>query len=182
MNPRLARSLHNLNERKGHLMAQLESCSPERLCFRPSDEAWCALELLEHLMLSERAVLATMKQNLRGGKRVTLRDRFLSGRVLAITLLPTRLRVPRQASAILPSGKRKDLAALNQDWTDHRKSLADFLESLSDVQRTQGLFRHPFGGWTTAHGALLFVHVHFRHHGYQVARIRRATDNSRTPP
>jgi hypothetical protein len=166
MNPKLARSLRKLNQQTRHLMAQLQSWSPERLYFRPSGEAWSALELPEYLRVTEGAVLATMRRNLQVGNRVTIRDRFRSARILGIMLLPTRLKVPGVVKSILPAGTEKDLSALRQEWVDDRNTLVGFLESLFSSHQKQGVFRHPFGDWTTANGALLFLRSHLHHHRY----------------
>jgi DinB superfamily len=172
MNPKLARSLRKLNEQTEHLIAELQSWFPERLCFRPSGEAWSALDLLDHLRLTEGAVLATMRRNLMAGNRVTVRDRFRSARILGIMLLPTRLKAPGAVKSILPAGTVKDLSALRQEWVGDRNTLAGFLGSLSSSDQKQGVFRHPFGGWTTANGALLFLRSHLHHHRYQLYQLR----------
>ena len=163
MSPMLARSPRKLNEQTQHLTGELRIWSPDRLCFRPSGEAWSALELLEHLRLTEGTVLATMRRNLRAGNRVTMLDRFRSGLILGIMLLPTRLQLPGAVKSILPGGVEKDLSALRQEWADDRKELTGFLESLSSSDREKGVFRHPFGGWTTANDALLFLRSHLHH-------------------
>jgi hypothetical protein len=62
---------------------------------------------------------------------------------------------------------------LHLEWADVRERLTDFLESLSSTDGKQGVFRHPFGGWTTANGALVFLRAHMHHHRYQLARLRR---------
>jgi hypothetical protein len=96
-------------------------------------------------------------------------------------LLPTRLKVPGPVKAILPARIQRDLPALHHEWTDDRKALAAFLESLSGPDQKQGVFRHPFGGWTTPNGALLFLRSHLRHHRYQLARLRKASACHPTP-
>jgi len=175
MNPRLARSLRKLDEQLEHLMTEVQSWHPERRCFRPSGEAWSALDLLEHLRLTEGAVFATMRRNLGTRNRVTLRDRFRSARVLGIMLLPTRLKVPAAVKPVLHPGAPKDLCALRKEWSEDRRALTGFLESLSSTDQELGVFRHPFGGWTTPSGALLFLRSHLRHHRYQLARLRRSS-------
>jgi len=175
MDASLARSLRKLNDRTENINGELQTWSPVRLGYRPSDDAWSALDLLEHLRLTERAVLETMQRNLGSGNRVTLKDRFRSARVLAIMLLPTRLKVPGSVKSILPTRAPGDLAEIRIEWTHDRRRLADFLETLSGTDREEGVFRHPFGGWTTPRGALCFLRSHLCHHRYQLARLRRSS-------
>ena len=116
-----------------------------------------------------------MRQNLRAGNRVTILDRFRSACIVGIMLAPTRLKVPGAVNSIMPLGTPKDLSALRKEWAADRQTLTSFLESLSGTEQQLGVFRHPFGGWTTPNGALLFLRSHLRHHLYQLARLRRIT-------
>jgi hypothetical protein len=116
-----------------------------------------------------------MRRNLQAGNRVTILDHFRSARILGIMFLPTRLKVPGDVKSILPACVPKELSMLRQEWAADREQLAGFLKSLSGGDQQQGVFRHPFGGWTTANGALLSLRSHLRHHRYQLARLRRAS-------
>ena len=139
----LTRPLAKLKHQTGQLLAELRTWSPQCLRFRPSGEAWSALDVLEHLRLTEVAVLATMRRNLPDQNRVTLRDRLLSARILAVMLLPARVKVPAAVQSILPTATGRDLSALLRAWESDRTELAGFLESLSPVDQRQGVFRHP---------------------------------------
>jgi hypothetical protein len=174
------RRLAKLNHQTRQVMAELQTWSPERLRFRPSGEAWSALDVLEHLRLTEAAVVATMQHNLPDKNRATIQDYVLGARILGVMFLPARVKVPGAVKSILPTTKERDLSALRQAWEFDRTKLASFLESLSVVDQQKGVFRHPFGGWATANGALLFLRSHLHHHRYQLARLRRASKDLAT--
>jgi len=176
----LSRSLARLNRQTRQVTTELETWPAQRLSFRPSGEAWSALDVLEHLRLTEISVLAMMERTLPEQNRVTVQDHVLNARILAVMLLPARVRVPVAVKSILPTAIERDLSALRQAWEADRTKLAGFLESLSMVDRQQGVFRHPFGGWATANGALLFLRSHLHHHRYQLARLRRASKDLAT--
>jgi hypothetical protein len=183
MSPQTANSLRRLNLTTESLFAELQSWPPESLCFRPTAEAWSALDLMEHLRLAEAAVLTTMQHNLEARNRITILDRFRSAFILGIMLLPTRVKVPGQVTEILPPAAQKDFEAIRKEWAEDRKRLAAFVESLSTTDHKRGIFRHPVGGWTTPNGALLFLRSHLRHHRYQVARLWKAVGRPlQTPP
>src|SRR5271167_314412 len=95
MTSRLLRSLSRLEGRTRSLINELCTWTPEQLQFRPSPTSWSALELIEHLMLAERAVLQVMRNSMGEGREVTVSDRFRSAVVLGMMSLPLRLKVPR---------------------------------------------------------------------------------------
>lgn len=175
MQARLRRNLAKLNEQTQHLFAELQHWSPERLRFRAELESWSVLDILDHLVLTERAVLAVMRQNLNAGNVINLRDRLRNLFVNGIMMLPTRLQVPTSVTFLLPSRTRVDLCGLRSEWDADRKALSTFLEGLSSADRRKGVFRHPVGGWTTPNGGLVFLRLHLHHHRYQFARIRKAS-------
>lgn len=78
----LLRSLSRLERRTQRLLDNLCTWTPERLQLRPSLESWSALDLIDHLMRTVRAVLATMRSNLSAGNDVTLRDRYRNAVIL----------------------------------------------------------------------------------------------------
>lgn len=174
MTSRLLRSLSRLEWRTRSLIDQLCTWSPEQLRFRPSPTSWSALELIEHLMLAERAVLQTMRSNLGEGRDVRMIDRLRSAMVLAMMVSPLRLKVPHEVNQLNPSKMQPDLMSLRDSWREDRRALAEFLAGLSVSDRKLGIFRHPAGGWTSAGGAMVFLRFHLWHHSYQFRRLRKA--------
>jgi len=173
MTDRLLRSLSRLERRTRRLLDELCTWTPEQLRLRPSPASWSALELIEHLMLSERAVLGMMRSNVGEGRDITVGDRFRSAVVLGMMALPLRLNVPNTVEEIIPSKMQPDLRSLRDSWSDDRRVLAAFLAGLSRADRKLGVFRHPVGGLTTAGGALVFLSLHLWHHSYQFRRLRK---------
>jgi len=173
MTDRLRHSLSRLERRTRRLLDELCTWTPEQLRFRPSPASWSALELTEHLMLTERAVSEMMRRNISEGRDVRMRDRFRSALVLGMMALPLRLNVPDTVNQIIPSKMQPDLRSLRDSWSHDRRVLAAFLAGLSIADRKLGVFRHPAGGWTTAGGALVFLRLHLWHHSYQFRRLRK---------
>jgi len=169
----LLRSLSILERRRQNLFCELQSWTPEQLGFRPSPGGWSALDLLDHLILTEKAVLDTITRNLSLSINVKFSDRCRNGLLLVFMALPVRLRVPESVRHILPGDIQFDLLALRRRWADDRKILSGFLRDLNSNVLKSGVFRHPAGGWATPFGALLFLHSHFFHHMYQLRRLRK---------
>lgn len=170
----LLRSLSILERRRRNLFCRLQRWTPEQLGLRPSPGGWSALDLLDHLILTEKAVLDTIRRNLSLSIKVKFSDRCRNSLLLVFMALPVRLRVPGSVQHIVPGNRQFDLLALRRRWRDDRKILSGFLRDLDSNVLKSGVFRHPAGGWTTPFGALLFLHSHFLHHMYQLRRLHKA--------
>jgi len=168
-----AASLSKLEKRTQYLLDEFSAWTPEQLRFRPSPASWSALELIEHLMLTERAVLGMIRSNIDEGREVRMRDRFGSAVVLGMMALPLRLNVPDVVKQLNPSKMQPDLPSLRDSWRYDRRVLAGLLGALSIADRKLGVFRHPAGGRTTAGGALVALRLHLWHHSYQFRRLRK---------
>jgi DinB superfamily len=178
---RLLRSMARLEKRTQSLLRELGKWSPEQLQFRPAPEAWSALQLVDHLIRVERTVLAAMRSHLSETHAIKANDRVQSAVLLVVMALPIRVKAPGPvAAAIRPVPTQPDLGSLRGTWASDRRLLTEFLRGLSAADRKKGLLRHPAGGWTSASGALLFVHLHLRHHRYQFARLRKAFKTQKT--
>jgi hypothetical protein len=174
MTSRLLRALSRLERQTRSLLDELCIWTPEQLRFRPSPASWSALELIEHLVLTELAVLQMMRSNMGEGRDVTMIDRLRSAMVLAMMVSPVRLKVPHAVNQLNPSKMLPDLMSLRDSWSEDRRVLAEFLGGLSTADRKLGVLQHPAGGWTTAGGALLFLRLHLWHHSYQFRQTVRA--------
>lgn len=173
-------TFRRLERQRTATVRDLRSLSQEQLQTRPAPDSWSALEVLDHLIRSERAVLRSMRENMGHNHEATIQERLRNGIVTVMMLLPTRLRIPGSVSFLAPQTGGGDLQLLAEAWTAERASLSLFLESLSPDDERKGLFRHPVGGWTTASGALCFLQAHFVHHTYQLSRLKRALHQGRT--
>ena len=171
-NSRLARAFSRLTDQTDRLLDDLRTWPAEQLRLALDSQAWSPLQVVEHLILTEHVVLEMMRTNRAAPHRVTIAGQLRSAIVVAAMLLPTRVGVPAAAQAVIPARTRPTLAELVERWTAERHDLAEFLSSLSAIEAARGLCRHPYGGWTTADGALLFLRSHLYHHRRQIARIR----------
>lgn len=172
---RVLASYSQLERSTQQMLALLAGWTPDQLQFRPQPGAWSALDVIEHLMLTEKSVLEGMQRNVGKGHAVTVGGRCRSAMVLAVMGLPTRVKVPASVTFVLPSAASTNLPAAAASWERDREQFTHFLEGLSNAQCKEGLFKHPIGGWATAAGAVLFLRAHQRHHRYQLSRLQKAS-------
>lgn len=161
-----------LERRKESLCADLGSWSLEQLCFQPAPSEWSALGVLDHLVLTEKAILAMMTECRRSMSRITFMDNARNLLVRLVMWSPFKVRVPESAAAISPV-EIKHLGSLLLEWHTQRSALQAFLCELTSYESSAAIFRHPVGGWTNVSGALRFADSHIAHHQYQLDRIKR---------
>lgn len=165
------RRLDDLDDWKDALLGSLAIESPERLAFRPEGKGWCALDVVQHLVLVEESVVGYARKKLQGPpQRVPALDRAKLALLVLILRSPVRFRAP--TPVVIPA-ETFPLAELSVRWGKVREDLREILVSLPDERRKTLLFRHPIGGALDPQGTLDFVHEHAEHHDAQIRRIRR---------
>jgi len=171
-NYRLASAFSRLAGQTDRLLDELRTWPAEQLHLAPDPRAWSPLQVIEHLILTEHVVLEMMQTHRAAPHRVTIAGQLRSALVVTLMLLPTRVRVPAAAQAVIPASTPHTLTELVERWAAERRHLVEVRSTLSATETAHGLCRHPYGGWTTANGALLFLRSHLYHHTRQIARIR----------
>ena len=166
----LEHRIDRLARQRAALLRELHTMKPSRLVFHPAPGSWSALDLVEHLVLVEEAVLRGIPD--RPPTR-SLADSARAAVVLPLLYLTfargARLRAPTRA--ILPVGG-STLAQLEARWTRARANLRSVLQLMGPEDLSRPFFRHPVIGWLTTLEGLGFLERHVAHHLHQVKRIR----------
>ena len=163
----------HLERHKQRVVARLETLGPSQAHLCPQPGAWSALEVLDHLVKVELACLNAVRKTLPDGVSVPFAARCKAYGVIAAMRLPVRVKVPPQASAVVPDTS-PEFATLAPLWAQVRRDMSELLDSLNPGQCERGLFRHPVSGWMTMPTAITFLTAHIRHHEYQLDRIHQA--------
>jgi hypothetical protein len=165
------RRLDDLDDWKDALLGSLAIESPERLAFRPDGKGWCALDVVQHLVLVEESVVGYARKKLQGPPQpVPVLDRAKLALLVLILRSPVRFRAP--TPVVIPA-ETVPLGDLTVRWGKVREDLREILGSLPDERRKALFFRHPIGGALDPHGTLDFVHEHAEHHDAQIRRTWR---------
>ena len=174
MDRALQRKFQKLQRQKQDVLSDLAGLSAAQLHFQPDSNSWCALDVLDHVIKTESTILAMVRQQLPNKNRVTLQNRAGAMLVNAIMRSPIRVKVPRQATMVLPSTE-SDLPDITANWSRTRDDIATLLESLTPEQMRIGAFRHPVAGWMNVNRTLMFLSVHLSHHVFQLERLKAAS-------
>ncbi|NYF91570.1 DinB family protein [Tunturiibacter empetritectus] len=163
-----------IEQQKRELIDELSHWASERLAFRPTSNEWSALQMVDHLIRTEREILLVTYSNEHQLHRIGLidhlRTRFLEG----LFRSDRKVKVPSTASVVLP-GIDVQLPILTAEWLEVRAKLAQNVDRLLAGPHGMALFHHPVGGWMSMQAVLNFLSVHLVHHRFQLQRLRAAS-------
>ena len=172
MQEELERRLDDMDDWKDALLGALSIESPERLAFRPDGKGWCALDVVQHLVLVEEGVVGYARKKLLSPPQpVSFLDRTKLALLAALMRSPIRVRAP--LPQVVP-GEIVPLGDTSVRWERVRGELRALLVSLPEARRRALLFRHPVSGPLDPAGTLDFIEAHAKHHDVQFRRIWRA--------
>lgn len=165
-----------LQMQKDSFLHDLGSWNPAQLGFSCKPGSWSALQVLDHVVRTERGILAEMQQNVRQCDRVPFVHRVKSDLLILLMRSAARVKVPSLVAPVILPGYEPDLSELTAAWNDTQTQLGQWVGELRENQSACAGFRHPVSGWMSVLQAILFLAAHVRHHRYQLERIRRNAD------
>jgi uncharacterized damage-inducible protein DinB len=163
--------LARLESRRRELMAEADQLTGEQLTFRPSPNAWSALEVIEHLVKVEEEIAARVRPRAPRGLIGTVKAKAALAAMGVLFGVGGRIKVPVQG--ILPLGG-VTLSDLATRWEAAEAALRERLEGFGPGDWSRPMMRHPLLGLLTPAEGLTFLRWHTAHHRRQIARIRRA--------
>jgi len=153
------------------LLDELGALEPAVLSAKPLPGKWSILEIVEHLVLAERAVFKGMPDPL----RLDARERGLGdhARYLLVTfILKAGVPVRAPSRRMLPQGGRS-LAELRHMWDENKAWLLSVLDALGPEGLGKAVFEHPVAGPLTVEQSVRMVQVHFDGHVKQIRALQR---------
>lgn len=176
MQPGLHNSWKKLEAQKKHFEDSINGESLLQLEFKPAPGSWSMLQVLEHIVTTEKMSSqflvnkALLKSRKAGGK-------WHVGRALFLSLMlksPLKFKVPK-IKGINPNGELTK-ETLFLEWDAGRQELYAFLEKFPEDKLDDLIFRHPVVGWLTIKETIVFFADHINHHQQQLVRIRKSSD------
>ena len=164
--------LAKLETRRRALIAEADKLSAAQLTFRPSPNAWSALDVIEHLVKVEEAIASRVRPREARGLVEGARVKVALGIMRVVFTVRGRVKVPVQA--ILPLGGAT-LSDLVSRWEAAQVALRERLEGFGEQDWSRPMMRHPLLGRLTPAECLSFLRWHIAHHRRQ---IRRAVGRS----
>lgn len=168
--PSLRRRIEELDAARNALLDELERLPRQQLAAHPIQGKWSILEIVEHLVLAEKDVLAGLPDpaELRPMTR-TPKDRVLYWVVMGI--LRFRVGVKTPSKAMEPKGATS-LAELRLRWDQSQAWLRRYADSVEPNGSDAAVFRHPVAGPMTLEQTLRMARTHVSLHTEQIQRLR----------
>lgn len=164
--------LASLEKLKHTALDRVRPWPATRQAFRASPAQWSAVDVIDHLEKSERAILAALAAHTGRPVSIGMGDRLKSAALITLFRRNVRVKAPPGVTSILPCGTRS-LTSIATDWAATRVDLTSFLQS--DPPSKGGIFRHPVAGWMSLDSTLAFLESHIVHHCFQLDRIEKAS-------
>jgi DinB superfamily len=168
---RLDKRLRAFDEKRRALLDEMGALDPATLVARPLAGKWSMLEIIEHLVLAERAVLQGLPElsRLREQER-RLKHRFSYAIVMVVLRCSIPVRVP--SPAMIPQGDRS-LGELRRLWDESQEWLRAYIDRLDRRGFRRAVFEHPVAGPLSVKQALHMGQVDLDTHVRQIRRLQR---------
>jgi hypothetical protein len=170
--------LKELETLRREIVSRYDAYTTDQLTFKPEPTHWNLLQVLDHIVTSEKMSAIYIKRQLTGKKyppppgfKSTYRYALLK---LALKL-PFRYKAP---SIVDATGKSPDLHNLQESWKTIRQEFRTIIENTDEELLDLGVYKHPRAGLLNMEQALEFMIIHIRHHQKQIERI---TDDEKFP-
>jgi hypothetical protein len=167
----LENRLEAFDDTRRGLLDEMEALDPAVLVAKPIPGKWSMLEIVEHLVLAERAVL----RGLPDLPRLVDAARDLGNRVryaLVLFILTSGIPVRTPSPAMDPQGDR-GLHELRRLWDENQQWLRSCIALLGPGAGRKAVFEHPIAGPLTVSQAVRMGQVHVAGHVRQIRRLRR---------
>jgi hypothetical protein len=168
---RLDSRLHAFNAMRGALLDEMEALDAAVLVAKPFAGKWSILEIIEHLVLAERAVF----KGLPDPSRLVERERGVGHRVryqLVMFILNSGIRVRVPSPTMVPQGNRS-LAELRRLWDENQAWLRSCIDHLGPKGIRGAVLEHPVAGPLTVDMAVRMGQVHVAGHVRQIRARQR---------
>ena len=160
-----------LEVQRQKMSSLLDAFTSDQLEFKPNPDHWNLLQVLDHIVTSEKMSAIYIKRQLNGKKYPPTpgwKASFRYGLLKAAFKMPFKYKAP---SIVDSTGKTPDLNQLQDSWKTIRQELRAIIENTDEELLELGVYEHPRAGLLNMEQALNFLDIHLQHHQKQMERI-----------
>jgi hypothetical protein len=166
----LTRELRHLDYRTQSILTKLTNYSDEVLNLPPGPGVWSIMQVLTHVMMSERLSLQYVRKKLSFKPELKKSGLLAVCRLLLLKwaqYLPIRFRAPRGLQTEdLPVFS--NLTELRTQWQTDRHKLHQFFAEADDSLFSKEVFRHQIVGRLSLIQMVSFFSIHLQRHVAQI--------------
>lgn len=160
------------------LLSELATYSEQQLNAKADPESWSALQVAQHLAVSEASSLAYVRKKMAYTQTFPKAGVTELARSLFIRLLlfqPFKFKAPPVVgnAVLMPNNT---LEAISQLWLSTRLDWQEFFESLPKELENKAVFKHPRAGRIGWKHLLYFFSDHFDRHRQQIRKTLKNMD------
>ena len=162
--------LETYDQHRNTLLDDLERLNDEQLRRKPGPDNWSLLEIVQHLVLSQREVL----QDLPELKDLTARKRGFRARLsyaMVLAVLRWNIPAPVPSDGMVPDGNTS-LSEMHLQWDENLSWLREYLDTLRPEDLRRAVFRHPIAGPMTVGQTIHLALLHFAVHLRQIKKVK----------
>jgi hypothetical protein len=166
----LRNRLENYDQRRNAFLDDLGRLNDDQLRRKPGPDGWSLIEVVQHMVLSEREVL----QGLPESNELTARKRgFRTQLSYAVVLAVLRWNIPAPvpSDSMVPDGN-SSLSELHHQWDENLTWLRDYLDTSRPEDLQRAVFRHPTAGPMTVGQTIHLATLHFDVHLRQIKKVK----------
>lgn len=163
-----------LNNRESFLK-ELSTWPVEMLKMQPASGGWCALEVVDHILNSEKGTFAyVVKKTSSGFEPLTESSPESDAASLQLNQALESDSKWGAPAVLPPPDPSLDLAGLGGQWTAIHGQVEQWTKAFPEEFAHKQVFRHPLAGRLTLEQTLGFLQRHIGHHRFQLKRIQEA--------
>ncbi len=171
MPPETARLYSKLEDQRIELINSIADLENQLMTYRLIDNKWHILEILQHLVMSEKLSIYYLKKKWKHSQDLpskTLITDFRSWSLLFFMWIPIPMKAPARVTVFDPD---KTCQNIILEWEEIRSEMKKFLEEMELNVFQKEFYKHPATGKLTLHHMLLFFYAHIKRHRKQIQRI-----------
>jgi len=168
----LQHDFDTIQQSREQLFKDLENYTEDQLNQLPKSGGWSVLQVVQHLILTERASLMYVQKKTSSG----LADIPDVGPENADMYKQMQIYMDGDTPAPAPPmvanvPERSTLATTRDEWDKARQDIADMLASFGENDLNKATYKHPLAGRLTIGQMLGFHKHHFNRHRRQIERV-----------
>lgn len=172
MNKDLKQSYQQFINTKRTFLGLIKEKTQEQQTFKPSEDEWNMLEVLEHILISEGGILGYFKKNPPAETEYKVGLKSKMAYALLAKLYKSSKKVKAPIKILNPKGD-KSLKELLGQADKYNILLQSIIMDFPEEKLKYSVFKHPVSGAMTMQNTIDFFTNHILHHLHQLNRLEK---------
>ncbi|MCF1714362.1 DinB family protein [Flavihumibacter sp. RY-1] len=166
-----AQLVAQLESTRDLLLKTVEGLSEEQFNYRAAEGKWTVLECLEHITLSESALMGWVQQSLQTPADPSKRSEVKVSDADLLEKTPDRSQKFNAPEMLQPKGSQQNAAALLKTYQEARVKTLEYAKTTKDDLRNH-FIQHPAFGTIDTYQGLLMLSAHSKRHTLQMQEVK----------